>query len=89
MNMVMWILAGGILGWLGYTALGANADRGLVVSIIIGMVGGFFGGDILAPMFGGAGANPGDFSPFALFIAAASAAGCLTISNLIHNRYGV
>ncbi|OGA53547.1 MAG: hypothetical protein A3G24_17560 [Betaproteobacteria bacterium RIFCSPLOWO2_12_FULL_62_13] len=89
MNIAMWILAGGIMGWIGYAALGANADRGLVVSIIIGMVGGFFGGNVLAPMFGAAAANPGDFSPFALFIAAASAAGCLTISNMIRNRYGV
>ena len=89
MNIAMWVLAGGITGWIGYAALGANADRGLVVSIIIGMVGGFFGGHVLAPMFGTAVANATEFSPFALFIAGASAAGCLTLSNMIHNRYGV
>lgn len=89
MNIAMWILAGGIMGWIGYAALNANAERGLVVSIIIGMVGGFLGGNVLAPMFGAAAASPGDFSPFALFVAAASAAGCLAISNMIHNRYGV
>jgi uncharacterized membrane protein YeaQ/YmgE (transglycosylase-associated protein family) len=89
MNIAMWILAGGVMGWIGYAALNANVERGLVVSTVIGMVGGFFGGHVLAPMFGAAAASPGDFSPFALFIAGASAAGCLTIGNIIHNRYGV
>lgn len=88
MNIVMWVLAGGLIGWGAYAALGANAERGLLVSIIIGMVGGFLGGSELAPMIGTATASPGDFSPLALFVAAASAAGCLTISNIIHKRYG-
>ena len=89
MNIVMWILTGGIVGWIAYAVLKANADRGIVASMIIGMVGGYLGGNVLAPMFGAAAASPGDFSPFALFIAGATAAGCLTISNMIRNRYGV
>lgn len=88
MNIVMWILAGGVIGWRAYAALGANAERGLLVSIIIGTVGGFLGGNELAPMIGGAAPSPGDFSLFALFVAAVSAAGFLTISDIIHKRYG-
>ena len=27
MNIAMWILAGGILGWVGYAFMGYNAER--------------------------------------------------------------
>ena len=89
MNIAMWVLAGGVIGWLGYTVLKINAERGLVISIIVGIVGGFFGGNVLAPMLGAAVETPNDFSMFSMLIAAASAAGCLTVGNFIQNRFGV
>ena len=89
MNIAMWVLAGGILGWLGYAHLKANEERGMIFSIIIGAVGGFFGGNVLAPMLGAAKDTPNVFSLFALLVAAASAAACLAIGNLISKRYGV
>ena len=88
MNIAIWILAGGMLGWVGYAHLKANEERGLISSIIIGMVGGFFGGNVLAPMLGAATDAPNIFSPFALFVAAASAVACLAIGNLLSKRYG-
>ena len=89
MNIAMWVLAGGMLGWMGYTILRANAERGMVVSIIIGVVGGFFGGNVLAPMLGAATDTPNDFSLFSMVVALASAAACLAIGNLLSNRLGV
>jgi uncharacterized membrane protein YeaQ/YmgE (transglycosylase-associated protein family) len=89
MNIAMWVLAGGLLGWAGYAHLKANEERGMIFSIIIGMVGGFFGGNVLAPMLGAATDTPNIFSPFALFVAAASAAACLAIGNLLSKRFGV
>ena len=78
-----------MLGWMGYTILRANAERGMVVSIIIGVVGGFFGGNVLAPMLGAATDTPNDFSLFSMVVALASAAACLAIGNLLSNRLGV
>jgi uncharacterized membrane protein YeaQ/YmgE (transglycosylase-associated protein family) len=89
MNIVVWMLAGGILGWVGYVYLGFNEGRGLKVSIIIGMLGGLFGGKIIAPMFAAAAAVTDDFSLSALLFAAAVAAASLAVGNLVHNRWGV
>lgn len=89
MNILMWVLAGAMLGWIGFTILRANEDRGMVISIVIGAVGGLFGGNVLAPMLGAATDAPNDFSLFSLVIALASAAACLAIGNLISNRFGV
>lgn len=89
MNVAMWVLAGGLVGWMGYAYLKVNEDRGLVISIIIGVVGGFFGGNVLAPMLGAVTDTPNNFNLFAMVVALASAAGCLGIGNLLSNRFGV
>lgn len=89
MNIMLWILAGGVLGWVGYAYMDANRSRGKIVSIIIGVVGGFFGGNVLAPMLGAVVSAQSEFNPFSLVVAAASAAACLAIGNLLSNRYGV
>ena len=89
MNIAMWVLAGGIAGWLGYTLLKLNEDRGLIISIIIGVVGGFFGGNVLAPMLGAVTDTPNTFNMFSMVVALASAAGCLAIGNLVSSRFGV
>ena len=89
MNSVMWILAGGIVGWVGFTYLNFNEMRGMSVSTIIGMVGGLLGGQVFAPMFGAAAAVPGDFSVMALLVALAGAAACLAAANMVYDRFGV
>lgn len=89
MNIVIWMLAGGALGWIGYSFLGFNEGRGKVVSIVIGGVGGIVGGKLIAPMFSSAAPVAGDFSVMALFFAAAVAAAFLAVGNLVHNRWGV
>ena len=88
MNIAIWILAGGILGWVGYAFLGFNAERAKLVPILIGAAGGFFGGKVVAPMFT-AGAVPVHFSMVALFFAAAVAAAFLAAGNFVYNRWGV
>ena len=89
MNIVVWMLAGGMLGWVGFKFAGFNEERGMVVSIIIGAVGGFFGGKLIAPMFTAAAAVPEAFSLSALFFAAAVAAAALAAGNLVYKRWGM
>lgn len=89
MNIVMWILAGGAVGWAAFTLLGFNEERGRIVSIIIGAFGGIVGGQVVAPMMSSAPIVSGDFNIQALFIAAVSAGACLAIGNMIERRFGI
>jgi uncharacterized membrane protein YeaQ/YmgE (transglycosylase-associated protein family) len=89
MNITLWILAGGIVGWLAHGMLKTSANRGMVVSVMIGAAGAFFGGFVLAPMLGAAVVNPGDFSPMALVTAIAVSIACITIGNMMDKRFGV
>lgn len=89
MNLTVWALAGGLVGWAFFAWLKFNATRGLTISVVIGMAAGLFGAEVLAPMLGVIMVNPGEFHPLSLFMALVSAMACLTIGNMIHNRFGV
>jgi uncharacterized membrane protein YeaQ/YmgE (transglycosylase-associated protein family) len=89
MDTIVWMLAGGTLGWAGCSYLGFNEERGVIVSIIIGALGGFAGGKLIAPMFTAVEAAPSAFSLSHLLFAAAVAAAFLAVGNLVYKRWGV
>lgn len=88
MNVFLWLVAGAILGWAAFSALGLNLERGRIVSIVIGATGGMLGGKVVAPMFLGA-AVAEEFSFVALVFASVAAVACLALGNLIQDRWGV
>ncbi len=88
MDIILWALAGGAIGWATFTFLQVNEKRGLGISMAVGAVGGIFGGQVLAPMLASAPAIVGAFDFWALFIAGAAAAACLAVGNLVQNRFG-
>lgn len=89
MNIAMWLLAGGFFGWIAFAFLGYNGDRGVKVSIVLGIAGAIVGGKVIGPIFGASEAMMGDFSAAALFFAAAIAAAFLFVGNVVHDRWGV
>jgi uncharacterized membrane protein YeaQ/YmgE (transglycosylase-associated protein family) len=89
MESLLWVGAGGALGWMSYTFLGYNEARGLLASIAIGAVGALVGAKGLAPMFISSGAPLDAFSvPFLLF-AIGTAAACLVLGNLLYRRWSI
>lgn len=89
MNFMIWLLAGSAVGWFGFAILRANEDRGMMISVIIGGIGGVLGGHQLAPFFGAVIDKSNSFDPFSLFIALVVAGICLTIGNVLSNHYGI
>lgn len=89
MNTIVWILAGAALAWLAFSYLDFNRGRGLIVALVIGVGGAYVGGSILAPLFGHTPGASGEFMPFALIVAAASASALLYIGDVVYERFGV
>jgi uncharacterized membrane protein YeaQ/YmgE (transglycosylase-associated protein family) len=89
MDVIVWILAGGALGWVAFSYMGLSEDRGMMISVIIGAVGGVFGGKLIAPMFAGAAVVPEAFSMTGLLFAAVVATAFLVVGNLVYNRWDV
>jgi uncharacterized membrane protein YeaQ/YmgE (transglycosylase-associated protein family) len=86
MTTALWVVAGGLLGWISYSFLVSMRGGGMILSIGVGITGAIVGGRIVAPMFIEATAIPGAFSLGALLVAAAAAAAFLAVSALIHSR---
>jgi len=87
----MWMLVGAILGCAGYSYLGFNEGRGIVVSAIIGTVGGVLGGTMIQPLFSATAtaAVPGDFNTSGLIFAAVAATAFLAVGDVVYKRWRV
>ncbi|MBA2492584.1 MAG: GlsB/YeaQ/YmgE family stress response membrane protein [Gammaproteobacteria bacterium] len=83
MNFILWIIIGGIIGWLASLVMKTDAQQGILLNIVVGIVGAFLGGLLLSPLFGVASMGQGNFSIPALFIAFLGAVILLAIVNLI------
>ncbi|HEU0085806.1 MAG TPA: GlsB/YeaQ/YmgE family stress response membrane protein [Candidatus Paceibacterota bacterium] len=44
MNILLWIIFGGIAGWLASVIMGSDVGLGIVGNIIVGIIGAFIGG---------------------------------------------
>ncbi|MEZ4678288.1 MAG: GlsB/YeaQ/YmgE family stress response membrane protein [Caldilineaceae bacterium] len=67
-NFIVWIILGGLLGWIASMIMGTNAQQGTLMNIVVGIVGAFLAGWILTPLLGIATINQNNFSIPALGI---------------------
>lgn len=81
-NFIIWIILGGILGWLASLVMRTNAQQGVFLDIIVGIIGAFLGGLLLAPLFGTGTINQNDFSLSGLLVSLLGAIILLAIVNL-------
>jgi len=89
METLVWIVAGIVVGWLSYSFLRLNAERGMVMSMVIGAVGALVGAKGVAPLFVSAASTPGEVALPFIFFAGGAAVGFLALSDLVHQRFGV
>jgi|InoplaCoPM_1038560.scaffolds.fasta_scaffold07950_1 uncharacterized membrane protein YeaQ/YmgE (transglycosylase-associated protein family) len=89
MNIFTWILAGAVVGWISFSLLRFNLKRSFVFSLIIGIVGSLLGGAALSPLLETVPVSSGEINPFSIFTASATALAALTITDMVHKRFGV
>jgi len=83
MNFIIWIVVGGILGWLASLVMRTDAQQGLLLNVVVGIVGALLGGWLLAPLFGTGTINQNDFSISSLLVSFLGAVILLAIVNLL------
>jgi len=83
MNFIIWIVVGGILGWLASLVMRTDAQQGMLLNVIVGIVGALLGGWLLAPLFGTGTINQNDFSISSLLVSFLGAVVLLAIVNLL------
>ena len=48
MNIIIWLIIGGIIGWLASLIMRTDAQQGIILNIVVGIVGAFIGGLIFS-----------------------------------------
>jgi uncharacterized membrane protein YeaQ/YmgE (transglycosylase-associated protein family) len=86
MNILMWLIVGGVLGWLASLMMKTDAEQGIVLNVVVGIIGAMLGGFLLAPLFGTGTINSGDFSLAGLGVSFLGAVILLFIVNLFRGR---
>jgi uncharacterized membrane protein YeaQ/YmgE (transglycosylase-associated protein family) len=86
MSFLLWLIVGGLLGWIASMIMKRNDQMGIVLNIVVGIVGAFLGGLLLAPLFGTGTINQYDFSIGSLLVSLLGAVILLFIFNLIFRR---
>ena len=79
MNLIIWLVIGGVLGWLASIVMKRDAQQGVVLNIVVGIVGAVLGGWL----FGGTTINQSNFSMGSLLVSFIGAVVLLAIVNLI------
>jgi len=68
MNFLIWLVMGGIIGWLASLIVKTDAQQGMLLNVAVGIAGALLGGWLLAPLFGSGTINQDDFSIASLFV---------------------
>ena len=83
MNFILWIIVGGILGWIASIIMHTNAQQGPMLNILVGIIGALLAGFLLTPLFGVGTINQSNFSLPSLLLSLLGAVILLAIVNLI------
>ena len=82
MNFIIWLVVGGVLGWIASLIMKTDAQQGIGLNIVVGIVGAFIGGWLISPLLGAGTINQGDFSVMSWVASLIGAIILLAIVNL-------
>ena len=83
MNLIIWLVVGGIVGWIASLIMKTDAQQGIILNVIVGIVGALIAGFVLTPLLGQGTINSGDFSIMGLLMSLVGAIILLAIVNLV------
>jgi len=82
MNFIIWLIVGGVIGWLASMVMKTNDQQGTVLNVVVGVVGAMLAGWFISPLVGIGTINQSNFSVGGLFVSLVGAAMLLAIVNL-------
>lgn len=83
MGFIILIVVGGILGWLASIVMRTDAQQGILLNVVVGIVGALLGGFLLSPLFGSEDITDGGISIMSLLVSFLGAVILLAIVNLV------
>ena len=75
MNLIIWLIVGGVIGWLASIMMKTDGQQGIFLNIVVGIIGAMLGGWVLSPLVGISTINQNNFSLPALLVSFAAVFG--------------
>ena len=82
MNFIIWLVVGGLIGWVASMIMKTNGQQGIVLNVIVGIVGAMLGGWFISPLVGAGTINDGAFNAGSLVVSLLGAVILLAIVGL-------
>jgi uncharacterized membrane protein YeaQ/YmgE (transglycosylase-associated protein family) len=83
MNLIILLIVGGLIGWVASMIMRTDAQQGIILNIVVGIVGALLAGFIITPLIGGAPITSGAFDIRSILASLLGAIVLLAIVNLI------
>lgn len=83
MNLIIILIVGGVLGWLASIVMRTDAEQGIFLNVVVGIIGALLAGVILSPFIGGAPITSGALDIRSLITSFLGAIVLLGIINLV------
>ena len=83
MGIIILLVVGGLIGWVASMIMRTDAQQGVFLNIIVGIVGAVLAGFIITPLIGGAPITSGEVSIPSVLVSLLGAIVLLAIVNLV------
>lgn len=81
MNVIVWLVVGGLIGWAASAVM--RTQEGMLLNVVVGILGAILGGWLLSPLVGVPTINQSNFSVPSLLVSLAGAVMLLAIVTLV------
>lgn len=82
MGLILALVVGGIIGWLASIVMRTDAQQGILLNVVVGIVGSLLGGFVLGPLLGGGNLLEGSLDIRTLLVSLLGAIILLAVVNL-------
>ena len=83
MELIIWLIVGGVVGWLASVLMHTDARQGILLNVVVGIVGAAVAGFFISPLVGLPTINQGVFSIGSLLVSLVGAVILLAVVNLL------
>jgi uncharacterized membrane protein YeaQ/YmgE (transglycosylase-associated protein family) len=83
MNLIIWLIVGGVVGWLASLIMRTDAQQGIFLNIVVGIVGAFLGGFLISPLVGAGTINNSGLTIGTFLVSLVGAVILLAVVNLV------
>jgi len=81
-NIIIWLVVGGLVGWIASMIMRTDAQQGVLLNVVVGVVGAAIAGWLISPLVGIPSINQDAFSIGAFIVSLLGAIVLLGIVNL-------